>query len=346
MHTRPVLWYDIGSNSTRRTDVCYMNIKCTQNIYKSANGVSNVTYYILTPEQSELRGIVQLSHGMCEYFSRYTAFAKYLCGLGFIVCGNDHIGHGASVSRDADLGFFSVRDGWKYLVEDVKQLTDLMQHRYPNLPYFILGHSMGSLIVRLYLTEYGDRLSGCILTGTAGPQPAAISAAHLADSIARSRGVTYRSGFLSTITFRGYNRRIKNPHSIFDWISRDRDVVSLYQSDEKCNFIFTATGFRDLYTLVIKANANSTFRRTPNTLPLLFLSGDKDPVGKYGEGVRRVVNLYRGAGLKNIEVIFYKDARHDIFNELDRLQTFGDISRWLEAQLSAQAEARDEQAVN
>ena len=165
MHTRPVLWYDIGSNSTRRTDVCYMNIKCTQNIYKSANGVSNVTYYILTPEQSELRGIVQLSHGMCEYFSRYTAFAKYLCGLGFIVCGNDHIGHGASVSRDADLGFFSVRDGWKYLVEDVKQLTDLMQHRYPNLPYFILGHSMGSLIVRLYLTEYGDRLSGCILTG-------------------------------------------------------------------------------------------------------------------------------------------------------------------------------------
>ena len=107
-----------------------MNIKCTQNIYKSANGVSNVTYYILVPEGVEVRGIVQLSHGMCEYFSRYTAFAKYLCGLGFIVCGNDHIGHGASVSRTADLGFFAARDGWKYLVEDVKHLTDLMQRRY------------------------------------------------------------------------------------------------------------------------------------------------------------------------------------------------------------------------
>ena len=123
-----------------------MNIKCTQNIYKSANGVSNVTYYILVPEGVEVRGIVQLSHGMCEYFSRYTAFAKYLCGLGFIVCGNDHIGHGASVSRTADLGFFAARDGWKYLVEDVKHLTDLMQRRYPDLPYFLLGHSMGSLI--------------------------------------------------------------------------------------------------------------------------------------------------------------------------------------------------------
>ena len=133
-----------------------MNIKCTQNIYKSANGVSNVTYYILVPEGVEVRGIVQLSHGMCEYFSRYTAFAKYLCGLGFIVCGNDHIGHGASVSRTADLGFFAARDGWKYLVEDVKHLTDLMQRRYPDLPYFLLGHSMGSLIARLYLLDYGE----------------------------------------------------------------------------------------------------------------------------------------------------------------------------------------------
>ena len=184
-----------------------MNIKCTQNIYKSANGVSHVTYYIMVPEGVEAHGIVQLSHGMCEYFSRYTAFAKYLCGLGFIVCGNDHIGHGASVSRTADLGFFAKRDGWKYLVEDVKQLTDLMQRRYPDLPYFLLGHSMGSLVARLYLTDYGEKLSGCILIGTVGPNPGAISAAHLADSVARTRGVTYRSGFLSDIAFKGYNRK-------------------------------------------------------------------------------------------------------------------------------------------
>ena len=243
------------------------------------------------------------------------------------------------IRSDAELGFFAARGGWRYLVDDIKQLTDLMQQRYPALPYFLLGHSMGSLIVRLYLTEYGDRLNGCILTGTAGPQPSAVSAAHLADSIARSRGVTYRSGFLSSVTFRSYNRRIKNPHSVFDWISRDKNVVSLYQSDEKCNFVLTAAGFRDLYTLISRANANSTFRRTPKTLPLLLLAGDHDPVGRYGDGVRRVANLYRGAGLKNIEVIFYKDARHDIFNEIDRLQAFGDISRWLEARLAAQQDA-------
>ena len=323
-----------------------MNIKCTQNIYKSANSVSNVTYYILVPEEVEIRGIVQISHGMCEYFSRYTTLAKYLCSLGFIVCGNDHIGHGASVSRPSELGFFAARDGWKYLVDDVKQLTDLMQRRYPQLPYFLLGHSMGSLVARLYLTDYGEKLAGCILTGTVGPNAAAISAAHLADSIARTRGMTYRSGFLSDLVFKGYNRKIKDPHSVFDWLSRDESVVSLYQSDEKCNFVFTATGFRDLFTLIAKANASHTFRHTPRGLPLLFLAGDKDPVGKYGEGVRRVVNLYRGAGVKNIEVIFYKDARHEVLNELGRLDAFADISRWLEAQLSVLESPEAKQAAN
>ena len=323
-----------------------MNIKCTQNIYKSANSVSNVTYYILVPEEVEIRGIVQISHGMCEYFSRYTTFAKYLCSLGFIVCGNDHIGHGASVSRPSELGFFAARDGWKYLVDDVKQLTDLMQRRYPQLPYFLLGHSMGSLVARLYLTDYGEKLAGCILTGTVGPNAAAISAAHLADSIARTCGMTYRSGFLSDLVFKGYNRKIKDPHSVFDWLSRDESVVSLYQSDEKCNFVFTATGFRDLFTLIAKANASHTFRHTPRGLPLLFLAGDKDPVGKYGEGVRRVVNLYRGAGVKNIEVIFYKDARHEVLNELGRLDAFADISRWLEAQLSVLESPEAKQAAN
>lgn len=323
-----------------------MNIKCTQNIYKSANSVSNVTYYILVPEEVEIRGIVQISHGMCEYFSRYTTFAKYLCSLGFIVCGNDHIGHGASVSRPSELGFFAARDGWKYLVDDVKQLTDLMQRRYPQLPYFLLGHSMGSLVARLYLTDYGEKLAGCILTGTVGPNAAAISAAHLADSIARTRGMTYRSGFLSDLVFKGYNRKIKDPHSVFDWLSRDESVVSLYQSDEKCNFVFTATGFRDLFTLIAKANASHTFRHTPRGLPLLFLAGDRDPVGKYGEGVRRVVNLYRGAGVKNIEVIFYKGARHEVLNELGRLDAFADISRWLESQLSALESPEAKQAAN
>ena len=251
---------------------------------------------------------------------------------------NDHIGHGASVSRPADLGFFAAHDGWKYLIQDVLHLRELMHHRYPDLPYFMLGHSMGSLIVRLCLSECGTELAGAILIGTAGPNAAALSAAHVADSIARTRGVTFRSGLLNSIAFKAYNRRIDHPNSVFDWLSRDEEVVSLYQSDEKCNFIFTASAFRDLFILCARANSNATFRRTPSDLPLFFLAGDCDPVGRYGDGVRRVISLYRAGGSRNIDAVFYKNARHELLNELGRIETYGDISRWLEERLAEQTE--------
>lgn len=314
-----------------------MDIKCTQNIFKSANGRSNVTYYILMPEGVDLRGVVQISHGMCEYFSRYTVFAKYLCSLGFIVCGNDHIGHGASAPRTAELGFFAVRDGWSYLVRDMQRLTEIMQTRFPDLPYFVFGHSMGSLITRLYLTETSAKLSGCVLCGTAGPNPLARTGIRMANSVAHSKGMTYRSAFLSGLAFKNYNRKIDHPQSPFAWLSRDDSVVQMYQSDEKCNFVFTAAGFRDLFTLLDRANNARCFRNTPHEIPILLISGDRDPVGGYGDGVRRVARLYQAAGQKDLEVIFYKDGRHEILNEVNRLDVFGDVSRWLEKRLAIQS---------
>lgn len=317
-----------------------MNIKCTQNIFKSANGTSEITYYILQPEGVELRGIVQLSHGMCEYFTRYTQFAKYLCGLGFIVCGNDHLGHGSTAAKSTDLGFFAARDGWRYLVDDMETLTGIMRERFPDYPYFVLGHSMGSLITRLYAARSGEALAGCILIGTAGPTPLAKTAARVANSISRSRGITYRSGFLSKLAFQNFNRKIKPRRTTFDWLTRDDEIVALYLSDEKCNFLFTSAGYRDLFTLLLQANAPRCFKNTPRTLPMLLLSGDMDPVGAYGDGVRQVANLYRGAGVKNLDVIFYKGSRHEILNELNSREVFGDISRWLEARL-AKPEAKE-----
>ena len=150
--------------------------------------------------------------------------------------------------------------------------------------------------------------------------------------------MTFRSGLLNSIAFKAYNRRIDHPNSVFDWLSRDEEVVSLYQSDEKCNFIFTASAFRDLFILCARANSNATFRRTPSDLPLFFLAGDCDPVGRYGDGVRRVISLYRAGGSRNVDAVFYKNARHELLNELGRIETYGDISRWLEERLAEQTE--------
>ena len=172
-----------------------------------------------------MRGIVQLSHGMCEYFRAIPHLRSISADWASlsaetIISDTEHRSHARRIS------VFAARDGWKYLVEDVKHLTDLMQRRYPDLPYFLLGHSMGSLIARLYLLDYGEKLSGCILIGTVGLIVASGSIVHLADSVARSRGITYRSGLLSNLVFKGFNRKIKQPKTVFDWLSRDEAVVS------------------------------------------------------------------------------------------------------------------------
>ena len=225
-------------------------------------------------------------------------------------------------------------------MDDVAALKEKMKLRWPDLPYFLLGHSMGSMIVRLYLARCQDGdLDGCILSGCPAPNAAAGLGIHLANSVIRSHGPMYRSGMLSNLAFKHYTARIEDCQSPFDWLTRDRAVVSLYQSDAKCNYIFTASGFRDLCYLMQNCNRLSCIRNTSNNLPLLFISGDADPVGGYGTGVKRIASAYRAAGCRNIEVIFYKDHRHEILNELNKEEVYGDISRWLEKQLAGRTVA-------
>lgn len=316
-----------------------MDIRCTQSIYPSAGGDASISYYILRPVGVELRGIVQISHGMCEYFTRYTSFAKYLCSLGFIVCGNDHLGHGSSVPPSGALGFFGQHNGWSTLVDDIALLTDKMKCQWPELPYFLFGHSMGSMIARLYLTRYGDKIDGCILSGSPAPTAMAGVGIQLANSVIRSHGPMYRSSVLNNLVFGRFTARIPDCQSPFDWLTRDHGVVSLYQSDSKCNFIFTASGFRDLFYLEQKCNRMNVIRQTPSTLPLLFISGDADPAGNYGFGVKKIVAYYRAANCRDIDVIFYKGGRHEILNETNKEEVYGDISRWLEKQLQKRTAA-------
>lgn len=314
-----------------------MDIRCTQNIYPSASGNASISYYILRPVGVELRGIVQISHGMCEYFTRYTPFAKYLCSLGFLVCGNDHLGHGSSVPPSGALGFFGQHDGWSTLVDDVATLTDKIKCQWPELPCFLFGHSMGSMVARLYLARYGDKIDGCILSGSPAPTAMAGVGIQLANSVIRSHGPMYRSSVLNNIVFKRFTSRIPDCQTSFDWLTRDHAVVSLYQSDSKCNFIFTASGFRDLFYLEQKCNQMSTIRQTPNDIPLLFISGDADPVGSYGTGVKKIAACYRAAGCRDVDVIFYKGGRHEVLNEMNKEEVYGDVSRWLEEQLKKRA---------
>ena len=280
----------------------------------------------------EYRGIVQLVHGMQEYIGRYDEFAQVLANNSYIVVGHDHLGHGDTAMKDEDFGYFAKKDGWNSLAKDVHILQNKIAKEYPNLQYFIFGHSMGSLVVRTYLTEYQDKLAGVILSGTSGQKSGLLVGQILTKFIMFFRGDRYRSSLLEYLITGSFNKKFKPNRTKADWTTRDEEVVNKYQKDPKCGFNFTTNGYLNLlkgsYYLSKQKNINKTLN-----VPILLISGDKDPVGGMGKGVIRVMNMLEKAGLNKVTIRLFKDARHELLNETNKGEVYYVIFNWLNAML-------------
>ena len=296
--------------------------------FLSADGKTAAACYFYRPAEGRPCGVVQISHGMCEYLERYEEFAAFLCEAGFVVCGNDHLGHGRTAAP-SERGFFAERDGDFLLVEDLHRMTKLAKERFPDAPYFLFGHSMGSFIARRYLVRYGEELDGAVICGTAGSNPAAKAGSRAAAFIAACRGSHYRSGLLEKMAFGAYNRRFPAEEGPHAWLSRDRNIVRRYDADPLCNFRFTAAGFRDLLALLCSFSGPRWAQRVPKELPILLTAGEEDPVGSFGKGVREVDSLLREAGVRDLTMRLYPGARHEILNETNRREVYADILDWL-----------------
>ena len=285
------------------------------------------------------RGIVQVAHGMAEHIMRYDDFARFLVSKGFIVGGYDHLGHGDSVSEDVTWGALDPREGANHLIEDVHRMRSLMlAHAPAGLPYFVFGHSMGSYIMRDYIARHGEGLAGAILCGTGYIPPITSKAGGLlARTIAALRGKDYKSKLLDYLVVDSFNKAVKNAETKADWISANKDNVVAYLADEKSGFSFGAGGYATLTALTKEACSPATFRAIPHELPLLFIAGAEDPVGSMGEGVRKVANMAREAGVRDVEVKIYEGMRHEILNEVDRMQVYNDVAAWLDAHLEESA---------
>lgn len=317
-----------------------MNYIKTTGSFPSTNGKDTIAYYVYTPK-TEVRGVVQISHGMCEYIGRYEEFVDFLTGKGVAVCGNDHLGHGNSVSSTEELGFFAEEEGWQYLSKDLFRMTRRMKRQFSGVPYILLGHSMGSFVARHYITVYGDELDGAAIIGTSGGEVLEKLGLGIAKSIETVKGNHFRSEKLNRLMFGLSNERISNHRTDYDWVTRDEEIVDRYNEDAYCNFIFTASGFVDLVKLLGKVSDPVWPYLVPKDLPILIASGDADPVGNYGKGVEKV---YRSLKEQDCDVSLkiYEGARHEILNEINRRDVYKDILKWLDKVIE-EAPARREQ---
>ena len=284
--------------------------------------------------EGEVRAIVQLSHGMVEFIDRYKPLAEDLAGRGILVTGHDHLGHGGSIRTKDDYGYFAQPDGNRAVLDDLHAMTTLTKQLYPGVPYFLLGHSMGSFYARQYLCEYGAELDGAILMGT-GYQPKALVT--LARTVCRVLAVFFgwqhRSKLVRDLSFLGYNKGLegRTPH---DWLNRDPAEVDKYRADERCMFTFTLNAYYSMFTGILRLYDPDFLNRMPKDLPLLFLAGDADPVGEQSKGVQRAIDSLKAVGVQNITQKFYPGARHELLVELNRQEVFADIGSWLDQQLA------------
>lgn len=282
------------------------------------------------PEEERPVCVVQIVHGMAEYIDRYDEFASYLAGKGILVVGDDHLGHGKSVGQGEPYGYFCREDAPTVLVRDEHRLKKMTQEQYPNIPYIILGHSMGSFITRNYLLRYGSGINGAVIVGTGMQSKLTLVFARMLAGIQRIFcGPRHVSELLNVAAFGSYNKKIQPHKTIFDWLSRNEDNVKRYKEDPLCGFTFTINGFQTLFQLIWNLHDEKKLQEMPKKLPVLFLSGQEDPVGDYGRSVQQVYQSFLRAGMENVQIKLYPEDRHEILNEVDREDVYGDIYRWI-----------------
>ncbi len=281
------------------------------------------------PEVPKL-GIVQIAHGIAEHSERYLPFMDFLAENGFIAVANDHLGHGRSVVSDDDIGCFAERGGWNLAVRDMKWLHDTLKSEYPELPYYLFGHSMGSFLTRTYLIDHPDDLAGAVICGT-GQQSRALvkSGLAMARAISAVKGASYRSRMLAAAAFGSYNKAFEPRRTDYDWLTRDTDIVDTYIADPLCGFLPSAGLFRDMMSGMDYITRKKNLTAMNKDLRVLFISGALDPVGENGEGAKRAYSSFVKAGLKDVSLRIYADCRHELLNGPDRAEVMDDVLAWL-----------------
>ena len=289
------------------------------------------------PDSGEYHAVLQITHGMAEYIERYAPFAEFLTSKGYMVAGHDHIGHGQSVASKENWGYFCEDAPSDTVVADMHKIRSLIQEENPGMPYFMLGHSMGSFMLRKYLSYYNDNLCGVIIMGT-GFTPVHVTklAVVLTKVIGKIRGSKDRSKFISNLAFgedyKEFDMTGECPEK--SWLTKDVDIVRKYYQTPECTFMFTVNGYQGLFEAVNFCCDAENARLIPKKLPMFIVSGKQDPVGGFGKGVMETYHLYQDAGITDLTYRLYENDRHEILNETDRQVVFEDLLAWMNGRIT------------
>lgn len=287
----------------------------------------NMLHGTLFVPNGDIRGIFHLVHGMTEYIGRYAPLFEKLSSAGYLCVGYDNLGHG-NTAKEGDLGFIAAKSGDKYLIDDVNAFAECIKSAYPNLPYYLMGHSMGSFITRLAVEKFPHLADKYIICGTSGKNAAAGIGLLLCNTTKLLRGARAISPALENIAFGAYNKRFEGL-SKYDWLTKDRDIIDKYANDKFCTFHFTVSALGDLIRMTKSCNSKRWFKNIKQDLPILIVSGDMDPVGNYGKGVREVYNRLKAAQKSDVTLFLYENCRHEIHNDSCREQLTEDILRFI-----------------
>jgi alpha-beta hydrolase superfamily lysophospholipase len=264
-----------------------------------------------------IRGVVQIAHGLGEHIGRYSCVIERMTEAGLVVYGNDHRGHGRTAQATNSFGDFGP-GGFNLLVEDIARLTAIAKHEYPDMPFILLGHSMGSFAAQQFVTDHSEFIDGLALSGSGA-----------LDGLVRLVNCTGRPPIEIA------NAAFEPARTACDWLTRDPAVVDAFISDPLCFGSLQPRASASFFAAASVLADPGRLRQIRKDLPIYVFSGSEDPVGQQLEGARVLLERYRAADIHNVDHDFYPGGRHEMLNEINRDEVLMNLLRWIKQVLSS-----------
>lgn len=302
--------------------------------YLSADGKTSIHAVEWRPEGDPI-AVLQIAHGVTEHILRYEELAAYFAERGFVVVGNDHLGHGTSIAEGAQPMYFGPPGSWEWVIKDMHECSRIIKEKYPNIPYIAIGSSLGSFAIRTWLINNPEAVDAAILAGTGQTAPVLLGfIKKVAVREGEKSGEENTTPLINKLTFENYNKGFAPNKTEFDWLCVSKTSLDEYLKDPLRGKAMSAGLFRELVDGMVFTAKKANQQQMNKEMPVLLISGAEDPVGDRGKGVERTLRSFEKAGMKDVDKKIYPGLRHDILHDEGREEIFEYLCQWIAEKMS------------